>query len=89
MMKFVEEKVELFFKFQHQKLLPEHIFRGKGGGAGGWGNSSQSRSSGAWGRGWGESRSSGVKGGELLPEQIFRGLGAGLGETPPRADLQG
>ena len=29
MMKFVENKVELFFKFSHQKLLPEQIFRGE------------------------------------------------------------
>ena len=30
MMKFVESKVELFFRFSHQKRLPEQIFRGKG-----------------------------------------------------------
>lgn len=29
MMKFVENKVELFFRFPHQKLLPEQILRGR------------------------------------------------------------
>ena len=29
MMKFMENKVELFFRFPNQKLLPEQIFRGE------------------------------------------------------------
>lgn len=31
MMKFVENKVDLFFKFSNQKLVPEQIFRGEVG----------------------------------------------------------